>query len=401
MPIRRIGATWVFPITSPPIKNGVVEVDEQGTILSVGSLPLQNFENASTEFYNGILVPGFVNAHTHLEFSWCRKMIPMHSGLPHFLARMATLPVPPEEEIVSSINKVILEMYREGISAIGNILSTEAGLPKEKLLPVCVHHFIELLDLPASRTNEWEKGMHIFLKLKNYASNSPPFSSVSVTPHAPYTVSKELFYLIASLASEYGFPLSIHNQETDSENEFFRAGKGDLAEALKKLHTRTEEGFIGKPSSLQAFLPLLPKDTNVLLVHNTFTNIQDIDFSISLHKRLYWVVCPNANLYIENSLPPVNFLRKKDCTICIGTDGPASNNRTSILDEMKTLSVFFPEVSLQELLTWACYNGARALGMESLLGSFEPGKKPGVVLMENSDHRNLRITHLTKTRRLV
>jgi cytosine/adenosine deaminase-related metal-dependent hydrolase len=401
MPIRRIGATWVFPVTSPPFKNGVVEVDEQGTILSVGSLPSQKFEKASTEFYNGFLVPGFVNTHTHLEFSWCRKMIPMHSGLPRFLARMAILPVLPESEIASAIDKTILEMHREGVSAAGNILTTEAGIPKKNNLPLRLYHFIELLDLPASRVNVWEKGMEIFYRLTNYPSGFPEFSSVSVTPHAPYTVSVKLFSLIASFAAEKGFPLSIHNQETASENEFFRSGKGDLANTLKKLHVRTEEGFLGKTGSLQAFLPLLTEVTRVLLVHNTFTNAQDIDFALSLHKQLFWVLCPNANLYIENSLPPVDLLRKKNCTICIGTDSPASNNRISMLDELKTLSVFFPEISLQELLTWACYNGARALGMESLLGSFEPGKKPGIVLMENSDHRNLRITHQTKTRRLV
>jgi len=400
MPTRRIGATWVFPVTSPPIKNGVIEVDEQGTILSVGSLPLQNFEKASTEFYNGILVPGFVNTHTHLEFSWCRKMIPMHSGLPRFLARMAALPVPPQKEIASAIDTAIQEMYRDGISAIANILNTDAGIPEKKQLPVRVHHFVELLDLPASRANAWEKGMDIFHRLVNSQSESAPFASISVTPHSPYTVSQKLFSLIASLSAEKGFPLSIHNQETASENEFFRSGKGDLAEMLNELHTRNEDTFNGKISSIRAFLPLLPLETQVLLVHNTFTTEEDIDYALSLHKHLFWVLCPNANLYIENSLPPIDLFRKKDCTICIGTDSLASNNRISMLDELKTISVFFPEITLQELLTWACYNGARALGMDSMLGSFEPGKKPGIVLLENSDHLNLHITLKTRVRRL-
>lgn len=400
MPIRRIGATWVFPVSSSPVRNGLVEVDENGTILSVGSISSSGFEKASTEFYNGFLVPGFVNAHTHLEFSWCRKMIPMHSGLPRFLAGMATLPVPPAGEIAAAVDRTILEMYREGIAAAGNILNTEAGLPKESHTGLRLHHFIELLDLPASRVNVWEKGMNIYRRITNQLSNqlSP---SVSVTPHAPYTVSKELFSKISSFAAEHGFPVSIHHQETPSEKEFFHSGKGDLADALKELHTRTEESFKGKNSSIHAFLPLLPKKNNILLVHNTFTDELDIDFALSMHKRLFWVLCPNANLYIENSLPPVTLLRKKNCTICIGTDSAASNNRISILDELKTLSVFFPEISLQELLTWACYNGARALGMESVLGAFEPGKRPGIVLMENSDHRNLRITPQTKIRRLI
>jgi cytosine/adenosine deaminase-related metal-dependent hydrolase len=206
--------------------------------------------------------------------------------------------------------------------------------------------------------------------------------------------------MISSLAAEHHFPISIHNQETSSEDEFFRSGTGPLAQMLTKLHTARDDSFAGKPSSLQAYLPLLPRENNILLVHNTYTSEKDIEFALSLHPNLFWVLCPNANLYIENKLPPVEMLRRNHCSICLGTDSLASNNAISLLDELKTLSFFFPEISLHEALTWACHNGARALGMESILGSFEPGKQPGIVLIEYADHINLRLTPQAKARRI-
>lgn len=400
MPARRIGATWVFPLTSPPVKNGVIELNEEGMILSVKSLSDSHFEESSTEFHNGILVPGFVNTHIHLEFSWCRSMIPMHSGLPGFLEKIAALSSPSTEDIEKAIEVTVSSMAREGIVAAGNILNTKAGFPEKSTLPFPLHHFIELLDLPAARTNDVPKGLDLFHYLRNQKNDNGALPSVSVTPHAPYTVSERLLAQITSLAVKYKFPVSIHNQETSSENAFFRSGNGPLAETLHSMNTEKEEHFARKPSSLQAFLPLLPRENNILLVHNTFTTEEDIDFARTMHPHLFWVLCPNANLYIENALPPVNLFRRKNCTICIGTDSLASNNKISVLDELKTLSVFFPEIPLHELLLWASYNGAKALGLENYLGSIELGKKPGLVLIENADLRNLKITPKAKARRI-
>ncbi len=115
-------------------------------------------------------------------------------------------------------------------------------------------------------------------------------------------------------------------------------------------------------------------------MHNTFTTEQDIRFAQAAHPggALYWTLCVNANQYIEHRMPPIDLLRQQGCLLTLGTDSLASNHRLSILDEMKTIAQYFPAIPVTELLQWATYNGACALGMDNLLGSFEKGKQPGV-----------------------
>ena len=98
----------------------------------------------------------------------------------------------------------------------------------------------------------------------------------------------------------------------------------------------------------------------------------------------YWCVCINANLYIENALPPIELIRNNQCKIVLGTDSLASNDALSIVAEMKKIKQHFPSIPLSEILQWATLNGAAALQLEQALGSFEKGKTPGVVLLDDN-----------------
>ena len=123
------------------------------------------------------------------------------------------------------------------------------------------------------------------------------------------------------------------------------------------------------------------------------TRIPDLIDFVKANKTpgqlLSFCLCPNANLYIENTLPPVEMLIKNNCSITLGTDSIASNWSLNILDEMKTLQNHFSFLSLEKLLQWATVNGARALQMDKIFGSFEKGKKPGIVLIENVENGKL------------
>ena len=143
---------------------------------------------------------------------------------------------------------------------------------------------------------------------------------------------------------------------------------------------------------MQTYFSSLTKLSTIILVHNTFTSEEDVLFLQEYHKKnpqqIYFCLCPNANLYIENILPPVHLFRKNNFKIVLGTDSLASNETLSILDEIKTLRKNFPEISLDEMLQWATLNGAKALGFENELGSFDAGKKPGVLNI-TLDSRNV------------
>ncbi|MFV0266097.1 MAG: amidohydrolase family protein, partial [Draconibacterium sp.] len=111
--------------------------------------------------------------------------------------------------------------------------------------------------------------------------------------------------------------------------------------------------------------------------------------------------CPGSNLFIENALPPVELFRKHRMNICLGTDSLASNTALSILKEMITLQQHFPDIQLEELISWACVNGAEALHISDTFGSFDAGKKPGVNLLTDVQLKNLQLTEHTKVKRLL
>ncbi len=147
-------------------------------------------------------------------------------------------------------------------------------------------------------------------------------------------------------------------------------------------------------------MPALPR---TLLVHNTFTSEADIRFALSTHQHLFWCLCPNANLYIENRLPDVMLMMNQGLTITLGTDSLASNHQLSILAEMYTLQQHL-DIPFEVLLRWATLNGAAFLGLDNLFGSLQPGRKPGIILIEFLNHgeenNNLRIDNNTRIKRL-
>jgi len=213
----------------------------------------------------------------------------------------------------------------------------------------------------------------------------------SLVPHAPYTVSKTMFQLIGDLSA--GKVISIHNQETLAEDDLYRNKSGDFFKFYHDLNINTDFFQPCNTSSLQAYLPMLAKAKKLVLVHNTCTTQADLDFALRQVGReghaIYWCLCPNANLYIENRLPPVELFVQNRRNILLGTDSYSSNYSLNILDEIKTLQKNFVSVPMKELLQWATLNGAKALSVDDKFGSFEKGKRPGVLLISNLVNRNI------------
>ena len=225
--------------------------------------------------------------------------------------------------------------------------------------------------------------------------------NTSIVPHAPYTVSTSMFNNINNFSAEK--IISIHNQETLAEDELYRTKAGEFLKLYQFLNIDIDFFKPYNKSSLQSYLSLLDKAKQILLIHNTFTTQEDIDFSVEqskkVHQNVFWCLCANANLYIENKLPPVELFIKNNCKIVLGTDSYSSNHSLNILDEIKTLQKSFPTVTTEALLKWATLNGAAALGVDEKLGSFEKGKMPGIILI--SDISGKGITNNSTVKRLL
>jgi aminodeoxyfutalosine deaminase len=226
----------------------------------------------------------------------------------------------------------------------------------------------------------------------------------SVVPHAPYSVSPGLFEMIGNLEDRQSSMISIHNQECQAENRFFRSGDGPVLDHLKNtLGLDTSHWKPSGRNSLESVFHHISGKNRLLLVHNTYTDRHDVEQlkKSGIINKVYLVLCPGANLYIENRLPPVKLFCDEGLNLCLGTDSPASNPELSLLHEMFIIQENFPWAGLHDLLTWACLNGAMALNLDDTFGTIEKGKKPGLILISGIDWPAMKLTSNSKVLRLV
>jgi aminodeoxyfutalosine deaminase len=340
-------------------------------------------------YFPGLLSPGFVNCHCHLELSHMRGVVPERTGLVDFLPMVIRRRG--EGSKAEAIAAAEQEMLDNGIVAVGDICNTTDTLDQKRCGRLRYYNFIETMGfIERGAAARFAGSEAVFNAFEDVFPGSN-----AIVPHAPYSVSPALFAKIAEHAA--GRVLTMHNQETEEENDFLRSGTGDFRRLFQQLGI--DAGFFNGTgrrslgSALRFFSPRQP----MILVHNVVTAREDLD---DVNGRpLYFCLCPNANLYISGRLPDPGLLMRYGCRLVMGTDSLASNHSLSILEELKTLQRAFPALSMPVLLQWATSNGAQALGMEGCLGFFRPDTRPGVVLI--SDLQDGRFSTGTKARRLV
>jgi cytosine/adenosine deaminase-related metal-dependent hydrolase len=373
-------------ITAERIFDGYRFIDNAVLILKDGvveGLVPKNEAGEGIENFGGILSPGFINCHCHLELSHMKGLIPEGTGLVDFVFKIVTERHHPDETILDAMAKAEEEMKKSGIVAVGDICNNALAIPQKKMEQLRYYNFIETSGwLPGLAEPRFSRAKEIF---DAYETSNLNHRANVIVPHAPYSVSEELWERIRPYFENK--VVSIHNQETKFEDEFFLEGTGDFNRMYQLLNVDSTHHRPTKKSSLQSYFSRLEKAANRILVHNTFTRQEDIDYvkresAPGLEAGVFFCLCVNANRYIENAFPPIELLRKNKCAIVLGTDSLASNWSLNITDEIKAIRKNFPSIPLEELLQWATINGAKALQMDKELGSFEKGKKPGVVNLQ-------------------
>ncbi len=385
-------ADYVFPVSSGPIKNGIVTVDDNGKIVSVTDNLPADINVDQVEHVKGAICPGFINTHCHLELSHLKDKIAPKGGLIDFIKSIQSVRGAEAAEISAAAEKADKEMYENGIVAVGDIANSNATISIKAKSKIYYHTFVETFGFTPDRAHEvFDKAIALLDEFKP--------ASCSITPHAPYSVSKELFKLIKKYADMGTNLISLHNQESDDENKFYRYRLGGFLDLYAHFGIDITHFKSQARNSLQSILPLLTNKQEVLLVHNTCTNLKDIYFIKRFDKKVHFCFCPGANLYIENRLPKVELFVDQGFNLTLGTDSLASNTKLCILNEMRILQEKFPSLTTERLMQWATINGARYLGIAEEKGSIEPGKTPGLNLLTGLDE--LKITPATKVKRLV
>ena len=390
-------ADWVIPVTGTPIRNGYVEIAEDGTIVSVSdavSCPVEAVK------LNGILAPGFTNCHCHIELSHLKGLFKQGTGMDGFIQQINALRTSIDRPgRLDAIDKEMESLYNQGVSAMADISNCDESFAAKASSKIYTRTFLEVFGTePEDATAIVANAIELQKKASEYGLDAAP------TPHSCYTMSPLLNRLSAAEGLKSGY-ISYHSQESDQENDMIRYGKGEL---FDDYHAR---GCSMPPvmgiSSLEYFIRNLseavemPVEGNVILVHNVDTDQVSIDAALKAFKHPYWALCPLSNIFIHRQLPPIGLLRQNGLKICIGTDSLSSNTQLSMIAEMKCIQDNFPDIPLEEIVKWATLNGAEAVGKNELLGSFIPGKKPGVVLIENVDIENLKLTDTSFSRRLA
>ncbi|NNE25800.1 MAG: amidohydrolase family protein [Saprospiraceae bacterium] len=370
--MRFISADYIFPITGEIIPNGVVvmngqKVEKVTTRAELGTADIEKF--------NGIILPGFVNTHCHLELSHMKGLTQTGTKLIPFISNVVKLRDFDEAIIQLAIKKWDKAMFESGIQAVGDISNKTDTAAQKELSPIKYYTFVEMFDFMQATLIEPTVVNYrtVFAGQAKSGGNKKSF-----VPHAPYSVSKDLFEFI-NKANPESSTISIHNQETLDENRLFEDGSGDFKSFYKGFGFEMDDFTpIGKGSIYYALKYMEPKARNIF-VHNTLSTESDIAAAHQWSENLYWATCPNANLYIENRLPYYRNFLNQNAKMTIGTDSIMSNWQLSIWEEIKTIKKHQSYVPLQDLLKWATINGAEALGYETEIGSIEEGKTPGLV----------------------
>ena len=394
--MKRISAAFIYTGKSI-LKKAIIEIDDEGKIINIIDTKGKIKEQESLKYYNGVIVPGFINAHCHLELSHMKGMIKSETvkGLPGFIDEIVSKRNFPED-MHDKIHKADREMQINGIVAVGDISNTDDSFELKKNSNIYYHTFVETFTTSnTTATEAFSTAERNHLKLKNNNLQG------AIVPHASYSVPDKLKKMIIDYNKDQAQIISIHNQETSSEDEMIKSKSGELAGVMLKKGFVLSDFTFDKNSSLELNLSELKKSCNILLIHNTFSNEKDIDFAENFSENIYWTFCPLSNQYIEKTLPDLPLFYEKGVKTCIGTDSYASNTKLSVLCELKEIIKNFPQFPIEKLIESACLNGAKDLKIDDKYGSIEIGKKPGLNLITDFNFEKMTLKVSSKIKVLV
>jgi cytosine/adenosine deaminase-related metal-dependent hydrolase len=383
MSYRKFSADNLFDGYSLYDNKRVLVTDENGKVLDM--IPLAEAGD-HVEKYSGILSPGLINCHCHLELSHLKNVIPPGTGLIEFLCSVVTKRGFDPAIIQQEIKNAEKEMWDNGIVAVGDIGNTADTATVKSKSKMHWQNFVEVLGFTDEKAEEnIGHYKNVLSQIDNAELSTLNFQRSSLVPHAPYSISPKTFDLINRETA--GKIISIHNQEHPAEDELYKTGGGGYLKLFKIFGIDKSPFPVTGKSSIRSCLPHFTKEQTIFLIHNTYMTEADILFAKEYAGKnkltLIWCLCVNANLYIENNVPPIELFIDNNCQLVLGTDSYSSNWQLSIAKEIQAIHRHFPAIRLETVLQWATSNGARALRWDDELGSFEKGKKPGIILLSN------------------
>ncbi len=369
----RVSADWILPIADEPIGRGAVMLD-RGRVVSVGA------RDGSEDVALGrvAVLPGLVNAHTHLELSYLHGRIPPAPSFLEWvrpmLAARAQRSGADETAILGAARAAIQFARDTGTSLLGDVTNTLAAvaLLRQAQMPACVFH--ELLGFSGRNAEEQVASARTAID----AVESDDDIRVSLAPHAPYSVAPALFSAIRRDLDEHAPMVStVHLGESPEEVEFLRKGSGPWRSLLEQLGVWNVDWQAPRCSPVEYLADMGFLTGSVLAVHGVQFEGTDLDRLRTLGVTL--VSCPRSNRWVGVGSPPLEAFYAMDVDVAFGTDSLASVDDLNMFNELAEARRIAPKVPARTLLKSATLTGAMALGFDAAFGSIEPGKRAALV----------------------
>jgi len=370
-------ATYLLPISSPPIAGGAIAV-ENGLITAVGTVAgLRAATNAPvTDFPGCVIVPGLVNAHTHLELThfpaWkvSRELDYLPKTYVQWIQQVVKIKRALHPgELEHSVREGVRMCIESGTTAVGDILSDFSVAPFLTASPLSGRLFLEAIGHDPMQCDT------LLRKIEQTLPGIKDQFQPGISPHTPHTVSAQLFKGVQELSHRLGIPKAVHLSETVEEAAFMHDTTGAIAEILYPMaHWEQYLPHPMRTTSTRYLDQLGVLDGATLAIHAV--HVTPADVAILKERGVSVVLCPRSNQRLFVGCAPHHLLKTAGIPLALGTDSLASNDSLSLWDEIRYLKETAPDTfSAEELIFMATLGGARALGIEASAGTFEPGKR--------------------------
>lgn len=374
---------WLLPIDRPPIEHGWIDI-EAGTIVRMGE---GSPPGRATDLWDAAVLPGLVNAHTHLELSWLRGQVPPAESFVGWLRTLLALrgrgTAPPLPEQLHAMRAAIDEARATGTVLVGEItnsLVTPPLLASAGIEAVVFHELLgfDVIDAPTLVAEAHRR----LGRVLDGAREQAPDTTLRgrLVAHAPYSVAPDLFAAIAQLDGGDGTPLSVHVGESIEEGTLLDVGDGPMRRLLEELGVWTDRWTPPGTDPVSYLDRLGYLQPGMLAVHGVHLDRTGIDLLV--RRGAVLVVCPRSNVWVGAGLPRVSHAYAAGLPVAIGTDSLASVGSLNMFDELAELRRIAPDVTAATLLESATRVGADALGFGSRYGTLAPGRRAALVAVD-------------------